>query len=174
MRSIPVFALNRCCSVVAKSTWIIFYSSINELSRGQKCCHREAFKMTSQGNCIYLISDTIILPVMVKSCITWDKWKNITCTKRILWWNHWTLTIECTFLLQHGIGISSLIDYLLGPQSCENKNLDVILSHNHCLPWILLQRWYKDIHIDKMKNMGRVHGETVFLLLSRCQPWDAV
>ena len=47
------------------------------------------------------------------------------------------LTTECTFLLQHGIGVSSLIDYLLGPQSCENKNLDVILSHNHCLPWIL-------------------------------------
>ena len=110
--------------------------------------------MTSQGNCIYLISDTISLPFMVKSCVTWDKWKNITCTKRILWWNHWTLTTECTFLLQHGIiGVSSLIDYLLGPQSCENKNLDVILSHNHCLPWILLQPWGKDIHIDKMKDM---------------------
>ena len=37
----------------------------------------------------------------VKSCIKWDKWKNITCTKRILWWNHWTLTTECTFTTWH-------------------------------------------------------------------------
>ena len=82
---------------------------------------------------------------------------------------------ECTFLLQHGIGVSSLIDYLVGPQSCENKNLDVILSHNHCLPWILLQSWYKNIHIDKMKKIWQGFMEkAVFLLLSRCQPWDAV
>ena len=24
-----------------------------------------------------------------------------TCTKRILWWNHWTLTTECTFTTWH-------------------------------------------------------------------------
>ena len=58
----------------------------------------------------------------------------------------WLLNV----LLRHVIGVSSLIDYLLGPQSYENKNLDVIVSHNHWLSWILLQPWYKDTHIDKM------------------------
>ena len=79
----------------------------------------------------------------------------------------WLLNI----LLQHGIGISSLIDYL----SCENKNFDVRLSHNHCLPWTLLQSWYKYIHIDKMKLWQLFMEKAVFLLLSKCQKcWDVV
>ena len=79
----------------------------------------------------------------------------------------WLLNI----LLQHGIGISSLLpDYL----SRENKISDVTLAHNHCLPWMLLQPWYKDIHIDKMKIWQQFMEKAVFLLLSNCQLWDAV
>ena len=45
------------------------------------------------------------------------------------------------------------------PQSSGNKNLDIKLFHNHCLPYSLLLPWYKGTHIDKVKNMATVHKE---------------